>query len=146
MLQQKDVCVSCGFLLVTFSKEGSQQLCCQYGLLCWVSPLLCPTSPLGLLGSSPGLTLLLHRYCTSASPSAHAEAREHCQNMRGGRRSFSRLLGPFGNHHFPGNMFQMCSFRRCASPGSRGRRLPGALGRSWCLLDGTGGLCCGLWM
>lgn len=123
------------------SKEESQQLCYKHGLLCWVVPLLCPTSP---PGSAPSLVppwahpAPAKRCWSSASPAAHAEAREHCQNMRGGSGSFARLLGPFGNHHFPGNMFQMWSFRPCASSDSWGCWLPEAVGSSWCLADGTG--------
>lgn len=84
----------------------------------WICPILVP--PLGSPCSCTGTEF------SSASPAAPAEAREHCQNTRGGRGSFSRLWGPFGNHHFPGNMFQMWSFLLW-QPGLPAPRRPGEI-------------------
>lgn len=123
ILQQKDGCVSCGFLPVTFAARRRLSSCAtNMGFSAVWSHRSVPRPHLDL----PPARFLpwdhpapAKRYWSSASPAAHAEAREHCQNGRGGSGSFSRLLRPFGNHQFPGNMFQMWSFRQCASSESR---------------------------
>lgn len=113
-------------------------------LLCCVVPLFCPMSPPGsapswfLPWAPPAPAQALNSAQHLLLPLPKPESTVRTREVGGG-------VSPGFGDHLGIIIFQEICFK-CgpSSSGSRGCRLPGALGRSWCLSGGTRGLCCGL--